>query len=266
MQGAWYIQEVLDALTAVPEVWSKTVLLVNFDENDGYFDHVPSPSAPSLNADGTPAGKTTLREADVAVEYFTHPTPARHHEPAAARRPRLRPRPARAAVRDLAVEPRRLGQLAGLRPHLDACRFLEKRFGVKEPNISRYRRAVCGDLTSAFNFERPNDEPLPTLAGRKTKAEADALRAAQQRCRRSCRRPTRCCRCRPPACGRRARCPTSCTRARAAMRSAARCSSLFANTGEAAAVFHVYDKLTSTACRAATWWSPASSWTTTGPR
>jgi phospholipase C len=33
----------------VPEVWSKTVLIVNFDENDGYFDHMPSPSAPSLN-------------------------------------------------------------------------------------------------------------------------------------------------------------------------------------------------------------------------
>ena len=49
VQGAWYIQETLDALTAVPEVWSKTVLLVNFDENDGYFDHVPSPSAPSIN-------------------------------------------------------------------------------------------------------------------------------------------------------------------------------------------------------------------------
>ena len=58
MQGAWYIQETLDALTANPDVWSKTVLLINFDENDGYFDHVPPPAAPSLDtADGTlPAG------------------------------------------------------------------------------------------------------------------------------------------------------------------------------------------------------------------
>ena len=31
---------VLDALTANPEVWSKTALLVMFDENDGFFDHV----------------------------------------------------------------------------------------------------------------------------------------------------------------------------------------------------------------------------------
>lgn len=66
-------------------------------------------------------------------------------------------------------------------PHASIIRFLEKRFGVKEPNISRYRRTVCGDLTSCFNFERPNNEPLPALAGRKTLLEADQLRAAQQR-------------------------------------------------------------------------------------
>ncbi len=37
VQGAWYIQELLNALTANPEVWSQTVLLVNFDENDGFL-------------------------------------------------------------------------------------------------------------------------------------------------------------------------------------------------------------------------------------
>ena len=81
VQGAWYIQEVLDALTAVPEVWSKTVLFVNFDENDGYFDHVPSPSAPSLNPDGTPAGKTTLARARRSPSSAS-PTPSRPAPPA----------------------------------------------------------------------------------------------------------------------------------------------------------------------------------------
>ncbi len=75
VQGAWFLQEVLDALTAVPEVWSKTVLLVNFDENDGYFDHMPSPSAPSRNADQSLAGKTTLSDEDMQFEYYTHPAP-----------------------------------------------------------------------------------------------------------------------------------------------------------------------------------------------
>jgi phospholipase C len=52
---------------------------------------------------------------------------------------------------------------------------------VKEPNISPFRRAVCGDLTSAFNFVTPNAEVLPVLDGRKDRGQADALRAAQQR-------------------------------------------------------------------------------------
>ena len=64
--------------------------------------------------------------------------------------------------------------------HTSTLLFLEKRFGVVEPQISAYRRAVCGDLTSAFNFRAPNNEPLPTLAGRTTKNQVDALSAAQQ--------------------------------------------------------------------------------------
>jgi phospholipase C len=40
--------------------------------------------------------------------------------------------------------------------HTSVIRFLEARFGVQEPNISAWRRTVCGDLTSAFDFARPN--------------------------------------------------------------------------------------------------------------
>lgn len=58
-QGGWYMQAVPDAMTANPEVWSKTVLIVNYAESDGLFDHLPPPSAPSREADGTPAGAPT---------------------------------------------------------------------------------------------------------------------------------------------------------------------------------------------------------------
>jgi phospholipase C len=40
--------------------------------------------------------------------------------------------------------------------HTSVIRFCEKRFGVMEPNISAWRRAVCGDLTSCFDFAAPN--------------------------------------------------------------------------------------------------------------
>ena len=38
--------QVLDALTANPDVWSKTVLFITYDENDGFFDHVVPPTPP----------------------------------------------------------------------------------------------------------------------------------------------------------------------------------------------------------------------------
>lgn len=42
--------------------------------------------------------------------------------------------------------------------HTSVIRFLEARFGVHEPNISPWRRAVCGDLTTCFDFASPNSE------------------------------------------------------------------------------------------------------------
>jgi phospholipase C len=40
--------------------------------------------------------------------------------------------------------------------HTSVIRLLEQRFGVMEPNITPWRRTVCGDLTSAFDFKTPN--------------------------------------------------------------------------------------------------------------
>jgi phospholipase C len=40
--GAWYVSQVMDILTKNPEVWKKTIFILTYDENDGYFDHAPS--------------------------------------------------------------------------------------------------------------------------------------------------------------------------------------------------------------------------------
>ncbi|MFC5605809.1 phosphocholine-specific phospholipase C [Variovorax soli] len=240
VKGGWYVQEVLDALTANPEVWSKTVLLINYDENDGFFDHLPSPSAPSRNADGTLAGATTMAAADVAVEYHDY-TPATSSQPAKDGRP-YGPGP---RVPLWVVSPWSRGGWVNSQvcDHTSTLMFLEQVFGVKEPQISNYRRAVCSDLTSAFNFDRPNDEPLPTLAGRSTKAEVDARTAAQQALPKIT----------PPIDAALPRQATGVRPSRAlpyelhtSARSdaaAGRVQLLFANSGKAAAVFHVYDKL-----------------------
>src|SRR5581483_2588800 len=57
--GAHFVNSVLDALTADPKVWAKTVLFVNFDENDGFFDHVTPPTPPP----GTPGEWVTAETA-----------------------------------------------------------------------------------------------------------------------------------------------------------------------------------------------------------
>jgi len=242
VQGAWFLQEVLDALTAVPEVWSKTVLLINFDENDGYFDHVPSPSAPTRNADGTLAGKTTLPEAALAAEYFTHPAPDGSRSQPAPDGRVYGPGP---RVPMFVISPWSRGGWVNSQvfDHTSVLRFLEARFGVAEPNISPYRRAVAGDLTSAFNFKTPNSEALPTLGGRKSKADADALRIRQAALAQitppaTQQLPSQAAGTRPS----RALPYELHTSARSDL-TAGTIRLLFANTGAAAAVFHVYDRL-----------------------
>ncbi len=240
VQGAWYIQTLLDALTSNPEVWSKTVLLVNFDENDGYFDHCPSPSAPSINPDGSMAGKSTLPQADLDPEYFNHPTP-----PGMTGQPPSDGRVYGPGVRVpmYVISPWSRGGWVNSQvfDHTSTIRFIEARFGVSEPNISPYRRALCGDLTSAFNFESPNDELPLTLAGRKSKEQADTLRQEQERLAQV---PL-------PADPDTPRQYTGVRPSRAMpyeLHVSARCHPgqgvqlLFANSGKAAAVFHVYDK------------------------
>ncbi|WP_447725742.1 phosphocholine-specific phospholipase C [Sphingomonas koreensis] len=240
VQGAWFIQEVLDALTANPSVWSKTVLLINYDENDGYFDHMPSPSAPSRNPDGTLAGKSTLPDAAMAYEYFTQGPPAGSKSQPAPDGRVFGPGP---RVPLFVVSPWSRGGWVNSQvfDHTSVLRFLEARFGVDEPNISPYRRAVCGDLTSAFNFATPNTETLPALGGRGTRADADRLRSAQETLpavplpadvniplQASGHRPSRAL-------------PYE-LHVSARVGASGMVELLFGNTGRQAAVFHVYDR------------------------
>jgi phospholipase C len=142
--GAWYIAQVLDALTANPEVWSKTALLITYDENDGFFDHVVPPYPTK--------GASTV---DVSTELHA----------ASATNP-AGPYGLGQRVPMLVVSPWSKGGFvcSEVFDHTSIIRFIERRFGVHEPNISPWRRAVCGDLTSAFDFAR-TDSAVPALPG-----------------------------------------------------------------------------------------------------
>jgi phospholipase C len=153
--GAWYVSQMLDALTANPEVWSKTAFFLMYDENDGFFDHMVPPTPPGSRAEG-------LSTVDTTNEIFAGN--ARYARP-------LWPRGARPDDRDLALEQGRLGQLRGLRSHVadpvHRAALRRAASGLVEPNITPWRRAVSGDLTSAFDFKSPNAAvvSLPSTAG-----------------------------------------------------------------------------------------------------
>ncbi|MGH8079115.1 MAG: phosphocholine-specific phospholipase C, partial [Lysobacter sp.] len=160
--GADYTARVLEALTADPAVWASTVLIVNFDENDGFFDHVPPPSPPSLDANNALIGGSTV---DLRGEHHTARSGPSHGTSSDPAIYYNRPYGLGPRVPMYVISPWSRGGWINSQvfDHTSVIRFLEKRFGVFEPNISPWRRAVCGDLTTAFNFFDPNHEPIPSL-------------------------------------------------------------------------------------------------------
>jgi len=162
--GAAYTARILDALTANPAVWSKTVLLIMYDENDGLFDHVvpPQPPTPVL------PGKSTV---STAGEIHDVVNPAHLPLYTADQLPYgLGPR-----VPMTVVSPWSKGGFvcSQVFDHTSVIRFIEARFGVVEPNITPWRRAICGDLTSAFDFSKPDAmlPPLPDTSGYRAMAD-----------------------------------------------------------------------------------------------
>ena len=148
--GAWYISQVLDALTADPEIWSKTALLITYDENDGFFDHMPPLTVPPTEAHG----RSTV---DMVHEIFPG---SKDYAPG--------PYGMGIRVPMLVVSPWSKGGWVNSEvfDHSSLIRLIERRFqmdagDLHEPNITPWRRAVAGDLTSAFNFATPNDATVP---------------------------------------------------------------------------------------------------------
>ena len=148
--GAWYVSQILDALTANPEVWSKTAFFLTYDENDGFFDHVVPLTVPTSRAQGLSTVPITNEVFPGSSEYSAGPYGMGVRVPMVVISPWSKGGWVDSEVFD----------------HTSIIRFIEKRFGsqysgLQEPNITPWRRAVSGDLTSAFNFKSPNDATVP---------------------------------------------------------------------------------------------------------
>ncbi len=134
--GAAFVASKIDAIAANPEVWASTVFILNYDENDGLFDHVAPPSPPP----GTP--HEFVDGAAIGAGF---------------------------RVPCIIVSPWTAGGWICSDPfdHTSPLRFLEKFSRVPEPNISEWRRKTFGDLTSAFRFGDAKAGPpvLPDTSG-----------------------------------------------------------------------------------------------------
>jgi phospholipase C len=120
-RGEFLTQQLLGILAANPAVYASTVFILTYDEDGGFFDHVPSPTPPPGTPDEFVYGEPTglgLRVPTIVVSPWS-----------------------------------RGGYVCSqIFDHTSVLRFLERWTGVQEPNISAWRRQVCGDLTSAFDF------------------------------------------------------------------------------------------------------------------
>jgi phospholipase C len=144
--GELTLSAMIGALSANPAQWAKTVLFATYDENGGFFDHVPPITAPP----GTPGEYVTA----TAV-----PDPTVIGSPAINGPIGLGFR-----VPMQIISPFSRGGFisSDLYDHTSVLRFLETRFGAEVPNLSAWRRAAVGDMTTAFNFSK-TDTSVPAL-------------------------------------------------------------------------------------------------------
>lgn len=161
--GAWYLSEVLDILTKNPEVWKKTIFILTYDENDGYFDHL-SPFV--ANDPSNPKSGKSSAGIDTGLEYVTMAQEERDGR--SKRRARQSPIGLGYRVPMVIASPWSRGGKVNSQvfDHTSSLQFLEKwlshklKKNVHTPNISDWRRTICGDLSSVFT---PYNTSVPAL-------------------------------------------------------------------------------------------------------
>jgi len=166
--GAWYVSEVMDILTQNPEVWKKTVFILCYDENDGYFDHIPPFVVP--NPYQKDSGLTS-EGIDTKTEYVTL-----EHDMTKKEKKDSRESPIGLGYRVplIVASPwNRGGNVCSeVFDHTSVLQFLEKFVShksgkqIKETNISEWRRTICGDLSSTFKPYDGKEIPLPKFVER----------------------------------------------------------------------------------------------------
>ncbi len=156
----------MDILTKNPEVWKKTIFILTYDENDGYFDHAPSFVAADPRRPETGGASAGI---DTGLEYSYKEDELR--QGVANNEARSGPIGMGFRVPMIIASPWSRGGWVNSQ-HFDHTstlmfleRFLQEKYGktVSEENISAWRRAISGDLTSVFRAYDPKEARLDFL-------------------------------------------------------------------------------------------------------
>ena len=140
--GEYLVQQILSTLVSNPSVWAQTVFIVVYDENGGFFDHVPPPVPPA----GT-AGEYLTGTLPSAASGISGPVGLGFRTPC------------------LVISPFSRGgyKYSGVLDHTSLLRLIETRFGVEVPNLSAWRRSVTGDMTGALALANAPVTAVPSL-------------------------------------------------------------------------------------------------------
>jgi phospholipase C len=176
--GAWYISEVMDILTKNEEVFKKTIFILTYDENDGYFDHVP-PFLPPHTA--KPDSGKASEGLDTRVEFVS----MEQEQARGFKEKRESAIGLGFRVPMLVVSPWTKGGFVNSQvfDHTSNLQFLEHFLSaktgkeVKQPQISDWRRTVCGDLSSVFRVA--DDQPSAMPAALKKEAFIQSIHNAK---------------------------------------------------------------------------------------
>ncbi|SEN43135.1 phospholipase C [bacterium A37T11] len=156
--GTWYVSEALNILTKNPEVWKKTIFILNYDENDGYFDHLPPFVVPDPR---NPESGKVSPGIDISADFewtSGNPIGLGYRVPLIVASPWSKGGYVNSQVFDHTST------------QLFLEKFLYKKTGKKihNPHISSWRRTICGDLTSVFRPYHGETYPLPDFLKRET--------------------------------------------------------------------------------------------------
>ncbi|MES2709073.1 MAG: phospholipase C, phosphocholine-specific [Verrucomicrobiota bacterium] len=170
--GTWYLAEALEILTKDPEVWKKTIFILCYDENDGYYDHVP-PFVPPVP--GRPETGAAPEELNAALDQVASSQENAYRQSHPKARIFAGPIGLGFRVPLVVASPWSRGGMvcSQVFDHTSILQFLEVFLShktgkaVRETNISPWRRAVCGDLTSVFRpwHGEKMDFPEPVIRG-----------------------------------------------------------------------------------------------------